>query len=69
MHFLSHINLQIVKLACLPLFYFFFVSEGLGQQKHTDTANEIQQSVEQNSNQRLQDLIRSICMFLLSQPF
>ena len=63
MHFLSHTNLLIVKLACLTLFYFVFVSEGLGQQKQTDTANEIQQSVEQNSNQSLQELKTQLIEF------
>ena len=64
MHFLSHTNLLIVKLACLTLLYFVFVSEGLGQQTQTDTANEIQQSVEQNSDQRLQELKTQMIEFI-----
>ena len=63
MHFPSHNNLLIVKLACLTLFYFVLVSEGLGQQKQKDTANEIQQSLEQNSDQRLQELKTQLVEF------
>jgi len=63
MHFPNHTKLLIVKLACLTLFYFVLVSEGLGQQKQTDTVNEVQQSVEQNSDQRQQELKTQLIEF------
>jgi hypothetical protein len=64
MHFPSHTNLLRVKLACLTLFYFILVSEGLGQQNQTDTKIEIQQSVEQNSDQRLHELKTQMIEFI-----
>jgi hypothetical protein len=64
MHFPSHTNLLRVKLVCLTLFYFILVSEGLGQQNQTDTKIEIQQSVEQNSDQRLQELKTQMIEFI-----
>ena len=63
MHFLNHTKLLTVKLACLALFYFVLVSEGLGQQQ-IDTLNEIHQSVEQNSDQRLQELKTQMIEFI-----
>ena len=64
MHFPSHTNLLRVKLVCLTLFYFILVSEGLGQQNQTDIKIEIQQSVEQNSDQRLQELKTQMIEFI-----
>ncbi len=63
MHFPNHTKLLSVKLACLTLFYFVLVSEGLGQQQLTDTVNEVQQSVEQNSDQRQQELKTQLIEF------
>ncbi len=63
MHFLNHTKLFSVKLACLTLFYFVLASEGLGQKQQTDTLNEIQQSVEQNSDQRQQELKTQLIEF------
>ncbi len=63
MHFLNHTKLFSVKLACLTLFYFVLASEGLGQKQQTDTLNEVQQSVEQNSDQRQQELKTQLIEF------
>ena len=63
MHFTNHTKLLSVKLACLTLFYFVLASEGLGQQQQTDTLNEVQQSVEQNSDQRQQELKTQLIEF------
>ncbi|MDG2198220.1 MAG: hypothetical protein P8O70_15335 [SAR324 cluster bacterium] len=63
MHFPNHTKLLIVKLACLALFYFVLVSEGLGQHQQIDTPNKIQQSVEQNSQQRQQELKKQLIEF------
>lgn len=63
MHFLNHTKLFSVKLACLTLFYFVLAPEGLGQKQQTDTLNEVQQSVEQNSDQRQQELKTQLIEF------